>query len=135
MEVREAIQEQRRAIWLRYRQGLAGWAQAAGVRLPVVPEHCDQAYHMFFLLLPSLEDRQRLIAHLRERGILAVFHYLPLHLSPMGTQWAGPPGDCPATESVSDQLIRLPFYNSMTESEQSRVVDEIIAFNDWAASR
>jgi dTDP-4-amino-4,6-dideoxygalactose transaminase len=128
LEARETIQEKRQAIWLRYQQGLAGWAEAADVRLPVVPEHCEQAFHMFYLLLPSLEARQRLISHLREGGILAVFHYLPLHLSPMGAQWGGSPGDCPVTESVSDRLLRLPFYNSMTESEQSRVVDAVINF-------
>jgi dTDP-4-amino-4,6-dideoxygalactose transaminase len=80
---------------------------------------------MFYLILPSRESRQGLIAHLKERGILAVFHYLPLHLSAMGRSFGGVPGGCPVTEDVSDRLVRLPFFNDLTEEEQTRVVDAI----------
>ena len=84
---------------------------------------------MFYLLLPSLEERQALIAYLKEQGILAVFHYLPLHLSEMGCRFGGKPGDCPVTEDVSDRLLRLPCYNSLTEEEQARVVEAICKFD------
>ena len=128
LEARDAIQQRRRAIWLRYQQGLAEWAHEERVRLPVVPAHCEQAFHMFYLLMPSLDVRQRLIAHLRERGILAVFHYLPLHLSPMGRSFGGHPGDCPVTEDVSNRLVRLPFFNTLTEAEQDEVIGAILEF-------
>jgi dTDP-4-amino-4,6-dideoxygalactose transaminase len=128
LERREAIQAQRARIWARYRDGLAGWAAERGVRLPVVPGHCESSWHLFHLLLPDLASRQRFIAHLKARGILAVFHYLPLHLSEMGRRYGGKPGDCPVTEDVSDRLVRLPFYNSLSESDQDRVIDVILSF-------
>jgi dTDP-4-amino-4,6-dideoxygalactose transaminase len=93
-----------------------------------VPVHCEQSYHMFYLILPSLETRQALIDKLKERGILSVFHYLPLHLSAMGLQAGGRQGQCPVTERVSDCLLRLPFYNDLTVSEQAEIVDLIRQF-------
>jgi dTDP-4-amino-4,6-dideoxygalactose transaminase len=74
-------------IWDRYLERLGPWAEANGVRLPVVPEQCEPAYHLFYLLLPSSEDRAGLIAYLKARGIESSFHYVPLHLSPMGRGW------------------------------------------------
>jgi len=128
LEQHEPVQARRAAIWQRYFRELGPWAKALGVTLPSVPAHCDQAYHMFYLLLPSLERRQALIAQLKARGILSVFHYLPLHLSPMGQQYGGRPGDCPVTEDVSDRLLRLPFYNDLSEAEQAAVIDAVQAF-------
>ncbi len=129
LEAREQIQAKRRQIWDYYYAHLQDWAQEHGIRLPIVPDHCDQAYHMFYLLMPSLEKRQALIAHLKEQGIFSVFHYLPLHLSQMGQQFGGKEGDCPVTESVSDRLLRLPFYNDLTSSDQARVVASIKDFH------
>ncbi len=83
---------------------------------------------MFYLLLPDLDSRQRFIGYLREKEIQSVFHYLPLHLSDMGRQYGGNPGDCPVTERVSDQLVRLPFHNSLTNSDLEQIVDAIISF-------
>lgn len=119
------IQARRRRVWEYYHLQLAEWAAARGVQLPCIPGHCDQAFHLYYMLMPSLDDRQRLIAGLKERGILSVFHYLPLHLSPMGERFGGRAGDCPVTESVSDRLVRLPFYNDLTEEEQELVVGAI----------
>jgi len=121
LEAREQIQAARRRVWEHYQERLKAWAEANCVRLPFVPEHCEQPYHMFYLIMPSLSARTRLIAHLLEQGILSVFHYLPLHLSPMGRQWGYKGGDCPVTEDVSDRLVRLPFYNTLTTEEQERV--------------
>ena len=101
---------------------LASWADANGVGLPLVPEHCEHPSHLFYLLMPSLEERTRLIERLRAHGILAVFHYLPLHLSPMGARFGGRPGDCPVTEDVSDRVVRLPFFNDLSEADQAAVV-------------
>jgi dTDP-4-amino-4,6-dideoxygalactose transaminase len=128
LEARDLIQAKRQQVWCRYAQELNHWAQRCDTRMPVVPDHCEQSYHMFYLLLPSLAIRQALIEHLKARGILAVFHYLPLHLSSMGQSFGGARGDCPVTEDVSDRLLRLPFYNSLTEDEQSTVIEAIEEF-------
>jgi dTDP-4-amino-4,6-dideoxygalactose transaminase len=128
LEARHSIQAQRKRVWETYDQSLRGWNEAAGIRLPEIPAHCEQAYHMYYILLPSLEYRQALIAHLLEHDILSVFHYLPLHLSEMGRKLGGAPGDCPVTENISDRLLRLPFYNNLAESDQCFVIDTIREF-------
>jgi dTDP-4-amino-4,6-dideoxygalactose transaminase len=128
LEVRESIQAKRRRIWDYYAERLKDWARNNDVRLPVVPEHCEQPYHMFYMLMPSLQARQALIAHLKDRGITSVFHYQPLHFSEMGRRFGGKPGDCPVTEDVSDRLLRLPFYNDLSEEDLERVVDTIREF-------
>lgn len=126
LEERERIQSRRREIWETYREELGAWAEGRGVGLPEVPAHCDPAYHMFYLLLPSIEERTALIDHLKAKGILSVFHYLPLHLSRMGRRYGARPGDCPVTEGVADRLLRLPFYNSMTAAEQAEVIRSVL---------
>jgi dTDP-4-amino-4,6-dideoxygalactose transaminase len=128
-EHREQIQSRPRHIWEYYNQHLAEWARKNGVRLPFVPGYSEHRWHMFYMLMPSLETRQALITHLRVRGIHSVFHYLPLHLSEMGRRWGGKQGDCPVTEHVSDCLIRLPFYNEFNESDQQRVVSTVSEFH------
>ena len=128
LEARKEIQAKRQAIWQAYCEGLAEWAVQQGVILPFVPPECDQAYHMFYILLPSLERCQALMAHLRSCNILAVFHYLPLHLSEYARRGGARVGDCPVTEEVSDRLLRLPFYNTLEESAQARVISAILDF-------
>lgn len=130
LEARESIQAARQRIWDTYQAELSDWAEEWGVTLPTVPDDVTQAYHMFYLLMPSLETRTALIDHLKQRGILAVFHYLPLHLSDMGRRFDGQPGDCPVTEDISDRLLRLPFYHTLTPDEQQDVIDAIREF-DW----
>jgi dTDP-4-amino-4,6-dideoxygalactose transaminase len=129
LEARAGIQVRRRRIWECYARELPGWADAHGIGLPSVPEHCEQPYHLFYLVTASLDQRTRLIAHLKRRGILAVFHYLPLHLSEMGQRLGGKHGDCPVTEDLSDRVVRLPFYNDLGEDEQAYVVDSLHAFD------
>jgi dTDP-4-amino-4,6-dideoxygalactose transaminase len=128
LDQRQTIQAKRRRLWQRYDSELRGWALANMVRQPVVPAHCEQSWHMYYLLLPSLADRTALIAHLKTRGILAVFHYLPLHLSEYAKRFGGQVGDCPVTEDVSDRLLRLPFYNSMTGEDQAGVIEALKEF-------
>lgn len=128
LEVHEKIQAKRQQVWEYYHKHLQDWAQENNVRFPIVPDHCDQAYHMFYLLMPSLEKRQGLIAHLKAQSIVAPFHYLPLHLSDVGRKFGGKEGDCPVTEDVSDRLIRLPLYNDLTEADQARVVAGVREF-------
>ena len=114
LEQCERVQARRRQIWEYYELHLGDWAAESDVRLPVVPPHCEQAYHMFYLFCRRWRARQALIEHLRTQGILAVFHYQPLHLSTMGRKFGGQPGDCPVAEDLSDRLLRLPFYNDLS---------------------
>jgi dTDP-4-amino-4,6-dideoxygalactose transaminase len=126
LEAREAIQERRRQIWTAYMTGLATWAGAHDVILPTVPRDCEPAYHLFYLLLPSWRLRRSLIDHLRAAQIGSAFHYLPLHLSDMGQRLGGKPGDCPVTEDLSDRLLRLPLYHSLTDADVDRVVETVV---------
>jgi dTDP-4-amino-4,6-dideoxygalactose transaminase len=128
LEAKDRIQSHRQRIWHAYDRSLADWARAHGVTRPTVPAGCEQSYHMYYLLMPSLEARQDLIAYLNERSINAVFHYLPLHLSAMGQRFGGKTGDCPVTEDISDRLIRLPFFNDFSEDEQTYVIDAVRDF-------
>ena len=128
LERRDQIQEKRRAIWKRYETELAGWAERVGARLPIVPAHCEQAWHLFYLLLPNLEKRTAFIAHLGARDVKAAFHYVPLHRSPMGSRLGGEGAKCPVTEDVSDRLVRLPLYTQLTEEEQGKVIEAVLSF-------
>jgi len=125
LEAREEIQARRRRIWEYYHDRLMAVSERYGLRLPIVPPHCEHPYHMFYVLLRSTEHRDLVISRLKAKGILSVFHYLPLHLSPMGVRFGGKPGDCPVTEDVSGRLLRLPFYNDLTEADQACVVAAI----------
>ena len=128
LEMAEVIQAKRKAVWERYSAALPEWATRHGVRLPVVPEHCEQTFHMFYVLFPSLEDRQNAIQWLRQHEISAVFHYLPLNASEMGLKLGAGRGDCPVTATVSDRLLRLPLYNNLTVADQDRVIETLYAW-------
>jgi len=125
LEARERIFAKRRQIWKAYNEGLQSWARANGVQLPIVPLHCEQPFHIFYMLLPSAENRRAMIAHLESKSILSVFHYLPLHLSPMGARFGGRPGDCPVAEKVSGRLLRLPLFTALTPQEQQEVITAV----------
>jgi dTDP-4-amino-4,6-dideoxygalactose transaminase len=129
LEARETVQAARSRIWQAYADGLQDWSEQSGVHLPVIPDHCQQTFHMFYVLLPSLDVRSRLTEHLRRAGILSVFHYSPLNLSAMGQRYGGRPGQCPVAEDVSDRLLRLPFYTRLSTAEQADVIGEILAFD------
>jgi dTDP-4-amino-4,6-dideoxygalactose transaminase len=128
LNARERIQARRQAIWTRYRERLAELEPARGVGFPGVPEPCEHPAHLFYLLTGSEQERAALIEHLKRRGILAVFHYLPLHLSPMGLRFGGRAGQCPVTEDVADRLLRLPMYNTLTDDEQDEVIAAVRGF-------
>lgn len=127
-EEREFIQSRRRQIWENYHTHLERISSDHEIQLPYIPSHCEQSYHMYYMLLPDIKIRQELIDYLKGKGILAIFHYLPLHTSKMGRKFGGKSGDFPVTESVSDQLLRLPFYNDMSKSEQDQVIQSIFDF-------
>jgi len=129
LQGRDQVQANRRKVWSYYDAHLKQWAEDSGVGRPFVPEDCEHPCHMYYLLLPTLKQRQALIAHLRARNILSVSHYLPLHLSEMGRKFGGKPGDCPVTESVSDRLIRLPLYNNLSETDLALIVSSVQSFH------
>ena len=128
LEQWQQIQVQRRHLWMTYHARLSDWCRTTGARQPIVPEHCGQSYHMYYLLAPTEAFRAGLIAHLRTAGILGVFHYVPLHLSPMGASFGARAGDCPVAEFASDRLLRLPLFFALSAPEQDRVIETITSF-------
>jgi len=128
LENLERIQARRGKIWDRYNCELSAWAEENGVGLPQVPSYCEQPFHMFYLILPDLASRTRFISTLKEKGIMCVFHYLPLNSSEMGLRFGSKAGDCPVTEDISDRLVRLPLFYNMTEDEQTRVIESVLEF-------
>lgn len=128
LEERDWVQGRRAEIWDAYATAFAGWAKVNDVRLPHVPPHCEQPYHMFHILLPTEEARTRFLSHMRERGVLSVFHYLPLHNSPEGRRLGGRDGQCPVTETVSARLARLPFFTNMSDSDRDLVIEAVTSF-------
>lgn len=134
LQARAEISERRSKQWNGYLQGLASWGKAHDVRLPSVPDHCEQSHHVFQLQMPSAAARDGFIDHMKRRGIHCVFHYVPLHLSPMGLKLGGRPGDCPVTESVSARLVRLPLFHDLQQNDQERIIDAAKAFDFASAS-
>jgi dTDP-4-amino-4,6-dideoxygalactose transaminase len=130
LEQFDRIQQPRHAIWQRYDEELAVWAASRGVGVPTVPAECVHPAHLYYLLMPTHEDQQGLIAHLRELNISAPFHYVPLHSSQAGERYGRvASGGCEVTEQVSRRLVRLPLFSELTADEQSRVIDGVLSYN------
>lgn len=128
LELLDSIAARRKEIFQFYEQRLRHLEAEGKLRLPYIPETCRSNYHMFYILLPDGPTRDALLDHLRSRGISAVFHYIPLHSSPMGRQVTDSQADLPVTDSVSSRLLRLPFFYSMTDQDQADVVRHIEEF-------
>jgi dTDP-4-amino-4,6-dideoxygalactose transaminase len=128
LEILDAIRERRRVLFDYYLEQLAPLEEEGLLRLPRLPEDCRSNFHLFYVLLADEPTRNGLMAHLKEQGILAVFHYVPLHTSPVGRSFGYRDGDLPVTESLSARLLRLPMYNDLTEAEQSRVVTQVARY-------
>ncbi len=129
LEHRTEIQERHRTLWLRYHEQLREWADASGVQRPTVPEQCESSYHIYYMLMPTLDARTKLMTHLRSRGVQVAFHYQPLHTSEMGEHFGGRVGHCPVTERIVDLLIRLPLYPALSDDDQTRVIDAVREFH------
>lgn len=125
---REEIQAKRLAIWNRYHQELCEWSEKWGVQQPTVPDGCLHPAHLYFLVMRSPEHRSRLIQHLEMRGVMAVFHYQALHLSPVGVRLGGRAGQCPVSEAASDRLVRLPLFADLSPSEVDQIVVAVTEF-------
>ena len=122
------IADQERLAFHNYRNLLKELETEGFLRMPVIPDDCETNYHMFYILLENQETRDSLMQYLREHGINAVFHYIPLHTSPMGRSFGYSEGQLPVTEDLSGRLLRLPFFNEINLSQQERVTDWISSF-------
>ena len=128
LEAMDRIKTLRCQIVQRYHNRLRQFEQLGLLRLPQIPAGCDSSHHMYYVLLPDQETRDRLIGYLREKHIRAFFHFVPLHCSPMGERWGYREGDLPVTEQSSGRLLRLPFFPGLTEEEQETVVHSMESF-------
>ena len=126
LEQQDKIQAKRNKIWGTYYDGLKNWAKENNVRLPFIPQYCEQTYHMFYLLFDSEKLRNRFLTYMQGNGITAIFHYIPLHSSDMGKKF----GDfnCPISNSVSERIVRLPFYRGLDEKNQEKIINKVQSF-------
>ncbi|OGY18509.1 MAG: dTDP-4-amino-4,6-dideoxygalactose transaminase [Candidatus Chisholmbacteria bacterium RIFCSPLOWO2_01_FULL_50_28] len=128
LENLNTIQRRRRHLYRQYERKLHPLAQEGKLRLPVIPKDCQTNYHIFYILLPTESVRNSLMDYLKKKGILAVFHYIPLHTSPMGKRLGYKRGDFPLTEELSGRLLRLPLYPDLSQTEQHTVIRAIQEF-------
>ena len=128
LENMELITRTRRKIYDRYAALLRPLADRGLLQLPTIPQHCESNYHMFYILLEDMDTRSRLIEHLKQDGILAVFHYVPLHSSPVGKKMGYRKEMLPLTEHLSERLLRLPMYYELTEQDVEEVTESISRF-------
>ena len=124
----DAINENRLVSWNRYYEALKSLEDRGKVKLPVIPEGCVHNAHMFYIKCRSLEERTSLITFLKENGIHAVFHYVPLHSAPAGVKYGRFDGEDVYTTSESDKLVRLPLYYNLLEEDQNFVIEKVIEF-------
>ncbi len=127
LEDADAITARRLEVWERYHAWAEPLEQQGLLRRPVVPPHCAHNAHMYYLLLPTLEARTRFIGKLREHGISAVFHYIPLHSSPAGQRFGRASGELAVTNDAADRLVRLPLWAGLGEH-----MDAVLAAADEA---
>lgn len=124
MQEAEAITRRRLDLWDRYHASLEPLERAGRVRRPVVPAGCAHNAHMYYVLLPGLEERTEFIARLKQDGVHAVFHYVPLHSSPMGRRCGRAAADMRNTSDLSARLVRLPLWLGL-EDEHASVIEKI----------
>jgi dTDP-4-amino-4,6-dideoxygalactose transaminase len=122
------ITERRVAIWNRYHQRLEDLENKSLLKRPVIPPECTNNAHMYYILLPNQDTQVRLLAYLAEKGINAVFHYVPLHSSPAGRRFGRAHGTLPVTERVAGSLLRLPMYAELTNTQVDYVADTVRDF-------
>ena len=125
LEQREQSLAKRKRLFDAYMDGLTPLVDSAGISLPQIPPDCAPAYHMFYLLMPTPSSRTRALQELRQRGVNATFHYVPLHSSVGGQKYGVRSTELPVTDDVSQRLIRLPFHNALTDQDVERVVTEL----------
>ncbi len=128
LENMETINQRRKKLYDFYSRELIPLVNDGKLRLPYISNECQSNYHLFYIILESEKVRNDLIDHLKSKDILAVFHYIPLHLSPVGRSMGYTDGQLPVTESLSGRLLRLPFYYDLKHGEQEKIVKTIKDF-------
>ncbi|HQZ02188.1 MAG TPA: dTDP-4-amino-4,6-dideoxygalactose transaminase, partial [Thauera sp.] len=126
MEEADSITRRRLGIWNTYHQWFAEAERQGRLRRPVIPAHCTHNAHMYYLLLPGLEERTAFIERLRAIGIHCVFHYIPLHDAPAGRRFGRAHDVLTVTEDIADRLVRLPLWLGMEDS-QSEIIQQVLA--------
>ena len=114
--------------WNRYYENLKELKEAGKIELPTIPEGCVHNAHMFYLKCKDIEERTRLITHLRENDVQAVFHYIPLHSAPAGLKYGRFHGEDVYTTKESERLCRLPLYYGLKEEEVSYIISKVKEF-------
>jgi dTDP-4-amino-4,6-dideoxygalactose transaminase len=122
------INSRRVEIWDRYHLELAEWADRFGILRPYVPEGCEHVGHVYHVRFQTGDQRSRFIDHMKQRQISCVFHYQPLHVSPVGRRFGGQQGQCPVAEHAGDCLVRLPLFNTLPDDQQTRVIEAVTEF-------
>lgn len=128
LEKADEINDDRLATWHAYYEAFEPLAEAGKVELPVVPEGCVHNAHMFYLKVRDLEERTAFIEHLKRHGVMAVFHYVPLHSSPAGLRFGRFHGEDVYTTRESDRLVRLPMYFGLDKADGRAVADAVRSF-------
>ena len=128
LEIADEMNNARLAIWDRYYENLKPLAEAGKIDLPVVPEGCVHNAHMFYIKAKDIEERTALIAHLKEKEILSVFHYIPLHTAPAGVKFARFHGEDKYTTRESERLARLPMYYGLSMEQVDYICDSVKEF-------
>ena len=127
LEEAQTITQKRMESWNRYHELLLPLERKAYLRRPFVPADCQHNAHMYYVLLHPGIARQKVLEHLKEAGVQAVFHYIPLHSSPAGQRYGRTHGSLAATDSLSESLIRLPLWFGLSEQQQAYVADTLSA--------
>ena len=124
----DEINLRRVEVWNRYHSQLSAWAAEHGVQTPMIPDGCEHVGHLYHLRFTNVDQRTHFIDHMKSRSIMCVFHYQPLHLSPVGRRFGGFAGQCPVSEHAGECLVRLPLFNTLSESDQDRVIQAVLDF-------
>ena len=128
LEVADKINEKRLSIWNRYWDGLEKLSDEGKIARPTIPDGCVHNAHMFYLKARDLEERTALISYLKEQGVQAVFHYIPLHTAPAGQRYGVFAGEDRYTTVESEKLVRLPLYYNLSLEQADYVIDKVNAF-------
>ncbi len=128
LELADQITQARMDRWNQYWELLTPLAEEGRIELPYIPPHCQHNAHMFYIKTKDMEERTRLDAFLKERGVHAVFHYIPLHSAPAGRRYGRFYGEDRYTTRESERLLRLPMFYTLTEDEVTYITDQVKAF-------
>ena len=128
LEMADEINNDRLHSWHEYDAAFKPLESAGKLSLPAIPDGCVHNAHMYYIKCKDLAERTALISFLKERDILAVFHYVPLHSAPAGERFGRFDGEDKYTTVESDRLLRLPMYYGLTAEDRSRVIAAVKEF-------